>query len=390
MVAQGLPDFQPVQSNVAFSERRGVTRGFHAEPWDKLVTVATGRVLGAWVDLRAGDGFGRVFSLEIDPSVAVFIPRGVANAYQVLEDATSYVYLVNDHWRPDIDYVAVALDDPDVAVDWPVLLGSAEISEKDLRNPRLAEVEPFPEPRALILGADGQVGRALQTAFPDAHPVGRAELDLTDSDQVRAWPWHSYDVVLNAAAFTGVDKAESPEGRRAAWALNASAPALLAEVTREHRLTLVHFSSDYVFDGTAESYDENAPLSPLGVYGQSKAAGDLAVAGNPRHYILRSSWVVGDGPNFVRTMLRLREGRGLSLRRRRPARSAHLRRRDGPSGAPPDLRSCAFRHLQLHGRRPGGRLGRHRRGGLHGCGTPDGCRSPGVFRGVRCREVPRP
>jgi dTDP-4-dehydrorhamnose 3,5-epimerase len=145
----------------------------------------------------------------------------------------------------------------------------------------------------------------LQTAFPDAHPVGRAELDLTDSDQVRAWPWHSYDVVLNAAAFTGVDKAESPEGRRAAWALNASAPALLAEVTREHRLTLVHFSSDYVFDGTAESYDENAPLSPLGVYGQSKAAGDLAVAGNPRHYILRSSWVVGDGPNFVRTMLRL-------------------------------------------------------------------------------------
>ena len=80
---------------------------------------------------------------------------------------------------------------------------------------------------------------------------------------------------------------------------------------REHRLTLVHFSTDYVFDGTRTAHTEDEPFSPLGVYGQTKAAGDLAVATVPRHYLLRTSWVVGDGGNFVRTMRSLAE-RGVS------------------------------------------------------------------------------
>lgn len=88
----------------------------------------------------------------------------------------------------------------------------------------------------------------------------------------------------------------------AAWKANATGPALLARVCMEHNITLVHVSSDYVFDGTRETHDESEAFSPLGVYGQSKAAGDLAVGNCPRHYILRSSWVIGDGHNFVRTM----------------------------------------------------------------------------------------
>ena len=84
-----------------------------------------------------------------------------------------------------------------------------------------------------------------------------------------------------------MDNAETAEGRVTAWKTNAQGPALLARVAAEHNITLVHVSSGYVFDGTREVHDESEPLSPLGVYGQSKAAGDLAVANCLRHYILR-------------------------------------------------------------------------------------------------------
>ena len=87
--------------------------------------------------------------------------------------------------------------------------------------------------------------------------------------------------------------------------VNATAPALLAHQARVHDLTLVHFSSDYVYDGTQAEHREDEALAPLGVYGQSKAAGDLAAMGAPRHYVLRTSWVIGEGHNFVRTMQRL-------------------------------------------------------------------------------------
>ena len=104
-----------------------------------------------------------------------------------------------------------------------------------------------------------------------------------------------------------MDAAETGAGRVASWAANASAPAVLARVARDHHLTLVHYSSEYVFDGTADEHTEDEPLSPLGVYAQSKAAGDIAVGTTPRHYLLRTSWVIGDGHNFVRTMRSLAE-----------------------------------------------------------------------------------
>ncbi|MCR6032195.1 sugar nucleotide-binding protein [Nocardioides sp. zg-579] len=307
----GFPDLGPVQHNLAFNHRRGTLRGVHAEPWDKLISVVTGRVFGAYVDLRAGDGFGRVVTVEADPSLAVLVPRGVGNAYQTLEDGTSYSYLVNDHWRPDATYLAVDPADPALAIPWPVPPAESILSEKDRANPLLAEVAPMPVRRPLVLGAAGQVGRALAAAFPDATLVTRDDVDLMDPDAAAALPWRDHDVVLNAAAYTAVDAAETPEGRRAAWALNATLPATLARLATEHRSTLVHYSTDYVFDGTAggpDGHTEDEPLSPLGVYGQSKAAGDLAVGTAPRHYVLRTSWVIGEGANFVRTMQRLAAG----------------------------------------------------------------------------------
>jgi dTDP-4-dehydrorhamnose reductase len=102
-----------------------------------------------------------------------------------------------------------------------------------------------------------------------------------------------------------VDAAETPEGRRAAWAVNVAAVAAMTAAAREHGLTVVHVSSDYVFDGTQEEHREDEPFSPLGVYGQTKAAGDALVSTLPHHYVVRTSWVVGDGGNFVRTMASL-------------------------------------------------------------------------------------
>ncbi len=156
-----------------------------------------------------------------------------------------------------------------------------------------------------ITGANGQLGRALKARYPGAKSADIKELDISDRASVNNYDWSGIKVILNAAAYTNVDGAETPEGRVAAWKVNAAAVGSLARVAGEHDITLVHVSTDYVFDGTNDPHTEDEPFSPLSVYGQSKAAGDIAVSLAPKHYVLRSSWVVGEGPNFVRTMLGL-------------------------------------------------------------------------------------
>ncbi|QFG69796.1 sugar nucleotide-binding protein [Ornithinimicrobium pratense] len=311
MTALGLPDFGPVQHSVAHNGPAGVTRGIHAEPWDKLVSIAHGRVFGAWVDLREGPTFGTLHTEELDEHTAVFVPRGVGNSYQTLTQDTVYSYLVNDHWSPDASYTMLNLADETVSVPWPIPLADAEISDKDRAHPRLADVIPVLDRRTLILGRTGQLGRALSAALPQARVIGRDELDLADPDAIARFDWGGVATVVNAAAYTAVDAAETQQGRQEAWAANASSVAALARAAVEHRFTLVHYSSDYVFDGTADAYRESDPLCPLGVYGQAKAAGDLAVSIAPRHYLIRTSWVVGEGKNFVTTMAGLAD-RGVS------------------------------------------------------------------------------
>lgn len=309
MVAAGMPDFGPVQNNISFNDAAGTTRGIHAEPWDKFVSVATGRIFGAWVDLREGPTFGTVFTTELDPSRAVFVPRGVGNSFQTLEPNTAYAYLVNDHYSPDADYPSVNPADETLAIDWPIPLDRAELSAKDRAQPSLAHITPVAPQRTLVLGADGQLGLALRRAYAGVSHVefaGRGDLDLTCGDLASARRWRDYGTIINAAAYTAVDAAETEQGRVAAWAANVTGVAELSRVAAAHGITLVHVSSDYVFDGTAaRAYREGDPVAPLGVYGQTKAAGDQIVSTVPRHYIVRTSWVIGDGRNFVRTMLSL-------------------------------------------------------------------------------------
>ncbi|PRY64651.1 dTDP-4-dehydrorhamnose 3,5-epimerase [Glaciihabitans tibetensis] len=307
MLALGLPDFGPVQNNISFNTEVGTTRGIHAEPWDKYVSVATGKIFGAWVDLREGPSFGAVFTAELDASKAIFVPRGVGNSFQTLEPDTAYSYLVNDHWSADAQtrYTFLNLADETAAIAWPISLVDAALSDKDRAHPRLADVTPMPAKKTLILGANGQVGRALVSILPNARAVDRSEFDITDAAAYETFDWGSYDTIINAAAYTAVDVAETPDGRRACWEINVTATALLARVATANRMTLVHISSDYVFDGTTEVHTEEEQLSPLGVYGQSKAAADAIVSTVPDHYIVRTSWVIGDGNNFVRTMASL-------------------------------------------------------------------------------------
>jgi dTDP-4-dehydrorhamnose 3,5-epimerase len=143
MVAAGLPDLGPVQNNISFNDAVGTTRGIHAEPWDKFISLATGKIFGAWVDLREGPTFGRTFTTELDPSMAIFVPRGVGNSYQTLAPNTAYTYLVNEHWSPDATYTFLNLADPTVSINWPIPLSEAALSDKDLTHPLLSAVTPF-------------------------------------------------------------------------------------------------------------------------------------------------------------------------------------------------------------------------------------------------------
>jgi dTDP-4-dehydrorhamnose 3,5-epimerase len=143
MADAGVPPQDFVQQNVAFNAAAGVTRGIHAEPWTKYVSVACGRVFAAIVELRAGHGFGTVVCRELTPDKALLIPVGCGNSYQVLEPATAYIYLTTGLWSPSVSYPAVSPLDPELAIAWPLAGDRAVLSPKDLAAPPLAEFTPL-------------------------------------------------------------------------------------------------------------------------------------------------------------------------------------------------------------------------------------------------------
>lgn len=164
--------------------------------------------------------------------------------------------------------------------------------------------------RLLLCGRDGQLGRALLASLgdrPELCAVGRKELDLARAADVlslleRVQP----DLIVNAAAYTAVDRAESEASL--AFAVNRDGPAAMAQWAERAAATLVHFSTDYVFDGAkGEPYTEDDATNPLSVYGQSKLEGEQAIrSSGAAHLIFRTSWLYApDGVNFLTTMLRL-------------------------------------------------------------------------------------
>jgi len=178
----------------------------------------------------------------------------------------------------------------------------------------------------LVFGKDGQLGKAFKAVFQMSNLdqvhriqyVGRAECDLSNSDAIgellnRFKP----DLLINAAAYTAVDKAETEVDL--AYAINAKAPELMAIYAKRQGATFLHYSTDYVFDGSKKTpYIESDVCNPLGIYGKSKAAGEEAIEetfanlpenSGAQYAVLRTSWVYGDGGNFIRTILRLAKER---------------------------------------------------------------------------------
>ena len=181
----------------------------------------------------------------------------------------------------------------------------------------------------LIFGKDGQLGKAFKAVFAQKteqqhhiHYVGRAECDLANVDAIAVLLNQiKPDLIINAAAYTSVDKAETEIDL--AFTINAKAPEIMAQYAVENGVSLLHYSTDYVFDGSKIGfYTEDDPRYPLGIYGKSKAAGEQAIedafANFPmqlqeqheaQYAIFRTSWVYGDGGNFIRTILRLAKER---------------------------------------------------------------------------------
>ena len=175
----------------------------------------------------------------------------------------------------------------------------------------------------LVFGKDGQLGKAFKALFDSQtipknvviQYVGRADCDLSDSNALSNLLFKtSPDLIINASAYTAVDKAENDI--EMAFTINARAPELMAKYAAEHGATFLHYSTDYVFDGGKSGwYVESDERNPLGVYGKSKAAGEIAVeeafanVASSHFAIFRTSWVYGAGGNFIRTMLRLAKER---------------------------------------------------------------------------------
>lgn len=163
----------------------------------------------------------------------------------------------------------------------------------------------------LVIGRTGQLASHLHDQLPEAQFFSRVDADLADpatlETKVRA---ARPTAIINAAAYTAVDKAETE--RALAWRVNAEAPAALARVAAELDVPIVHVSTDYVFDGRrAGAYVESDPTAPINIYGATKLGGELAVTSiAPKHWVLRAAWVFSEyGNNFVKTMLRLAKTR---------------------------------------------------------------------------------
>jgi len=174
--------------------------------------------------------------------------------------------------------------------------------------------------KVLVFGAGGQLGKAFHALLSaskdlDVKYVGRAECDLTDPLAIaQVLEQSQAQLIINAAAYTAVDQAETDT--ESAYAVNARAPELMAQYAAKHKATFLHYSTDYVFDGSKSGfYLEDDVCNPLGVYGKSKRAGEVAIQkvfeSSPagQYAILRTSWVYGDGGNFIRTILRLAKER---------------------------------------------------------------------------------
>ena len=309
MVALGLPDFAPVQNNISFNNRG------RRDPGHPCRAVGQARLAGHRADLRRlgrPARRGRLRSLlhrRDGPG-----DRGLraARGRQRLPDLgtsrppTPTWSMITGRPAAKESYTFVNLADETLAINWPIPLEQAELSEADKTHPRLADVTPdgteedLDHRRWRSAGARADHGAFRRGSGHPRHAGPRRARSRPGGVRLRAVRRRDQRGRLHQGrrrrdrGMAGARHGPSTSAASAPWSRRRASTAS----------PLVHFSSDYVFDGTGTSIAETEPFSPLGVYGQTKAAGDALVGSLPAHYLLRTSWVIGDGHNFVRTMAR--------------------------------------------------------------------------------------
>ncbi len=343
----GVPtDF--VQDNVSRS-CRDTLRGLHLQQphaQGKLVHVLEGEVFDVVVDVRVGSPtFGRWIGAALSAANhrQIYIPAGFAHGFCVRSDSALFAYKCTQVYHPETE-IGIAWNDPDLAIMWPT--ATPRLSAKDGAFERLRAIDParlprWEEPRRCqrplsrcsSSAPDGMLGRAwsqLLSARGIGHqPARRNRIDLGDPASIAAFDFRPFRTIVNCAAWTDVDRAEDNE--QAAAAVNGVGVRALAERVAEAGCTLIHYSSDYVFEGTrAEPYPVDARLNPLGAYGRSKAEGERGIrASGARHLVVRTSWLYAPwGRNFVRTIAALARSRPelrvVNDQRGRPTSAEHL------------------------------------------------------------------
>lgn len=185
----------------------------------------------------------------------------------------------------------------------------AELSiERDQDQDPLHSLTPR---KVLVVGATEPLGISLAEGLDASPHVLRTDhgtLDF-DADLESQRDWCEYRLIVNAAGYSAVDTAETAEGRVAAWSENVHNVGRLARIARDHGIVFVQFSSDDVFDGTKSTpYTETDPVCPVSVFGQTRAAGEEAAMAAPKHYVLRTGWVIAEGPTFLSAMRTYAEG----------------------------------------------------------------------------------
>ncbi|MEZ4526945.1 MAG: dTDP-4-dehydrorhamnose reductase [Desulfobacterales bacterium] len=309
-----------VQDNLSFSVR-GTLRGLHYQirhPQAKLVQAVSGEIFDVAVDIRPGSPtFGKWTGVILSDQNhrQLFIPEGFAHGFCVLSKTAHFLYKCSDFYAAD-DEGGILWFDPEIGIQWPVehpsflkrplsppcpmRSGSASCGEERKMN-------------ILIVGSKGQLGWELMRQGADFTLLGLdlPELDITRPESIAECAKDFRpDLLINAAAYTNVDKSESDT--QTAFAVNKDGAANLADFCKTAKIPLIHISTDFVFDGKKTSpYLESDPVSPLGVYGKSKAEGEEEVRNRRKeHIIVRTAWLYGvHGHNFVKTMIRLGQER---------------------------------------------------------------------------------
>ena len=306
-----------VQDNLSRSAY-GVLRGLHLQnpmTQGKLVSVLRGRVLDVAVDVRVGSPyFGRHVAVELSEENRrqLWVPRGFAHGFVVLSETADFFYKCDESDQPqgrNRGALGRSGDRHQMGRREPVALrarrrGAAAVGGQESSRLWTGLM------RIVVTGVTGQVGRALVTPLAQLGtvvPADRSVLNLAEPATLAGALDHlAPDLIVNPAAYTAVDRAE--DERDLAFTINGEAPGVIAEWAARREVPLVHFSTDYVFNGQGETpWREDSPTGPLSAYGESKLAGEEAIrAANGAYLIVRTSWVyAAQGANFLRTIARL-------------------------------------------------------------------------------------